>query len=1457
MSRHRVKLFDGRKVYIHPHFPIAEYNELKSVLQQNGATLLGEVKPGKCTVIVRSFDENGDFGTYARVPEQIIFSAEFIHECVRKGHKLDQVNPGAQWTSLALAGKVICCTGIAHDDRERIRKLVTWMSGSYCPDFTDLITHLISLSTHTEKYRVAKSFGAIVVRPDWVEECWKARAALDVSGFLIATFSGCTVSATGLSNVLKSKLERDIVMHGGKFEKDLSKKCTHLITNVPEGKKYMGAKKWGIPVVTLKWVEASIEAKSPRNTEEFAVEDPEPLNQNVTKAFLDSEVSNASDTAGNNSIEPPPDDRRWEPQQPPVEDGEDFDPEMALDGCTVFFSGFPAEREQHLFNLARDCGATRYAKIDRRITHFVVDRVNEANLQQLSNCFAGASNLPKIVGSKWLEECHERRRRVPEDPYVRDLPPYLFDRESSEVPCTAEPRRKDTTKKNAAHLSDDSNKENHGGNPRRTSRDQHRDHRDGDSSLPSSQNGALASKPSQLLFNQKNFLVRNGFLEEEISILRKILSEMGALRFDEDEDSNELPPEFVHYVLVCHGFKGISSRDLLKKKSAQTPPKIVSLEWLVRCHDERRLFNPEDTPLFSPLPCRPPFADMQALNISVTGFVEDERKNVTQLIQLLGAKFTETLTKNNNLLISKERKGMKYGFAKKNRIPVQTAEWLHQMALRKTEDPPLPLAIRDSRLLNSTQTSSQVSKLPSYHDLSHDEDDRDSRSPIFAGVTVCCSRKIPEKRQNDLREMVTAMGGSFVSATNAGTTHLLHEGRAETIKELKKGGPIAVSPVWVERCHTLWKKLPEADYPPTINPKMNLGLEVTSPQLEKATPKRPRPEPVERPPESAKKARVTPKKQEKSETWDMAVKNQAKKSQLIHDERHFLALKNAKDPETDVPLMDRIKNKLTTPEKENKGEDTGKIKAEHATDPMDLDLESPPPKRNAGIAKDAPRTFVPCTQQSDMSATEPMITETSTEKTSVLDNSKANIDSHDDEEDHVLSVSSKEEEEDARKVSPSQTSTQKDRDESDRLQQQVAEFFKVFDSNFVPEKKGPPQISFEPKGKKRRQNSKVLKKRVTDDSPVRRRTDSPGRTPKKESDTTSDEEKSANEDEEDVVDNSQIVRYVHHGEQSGRLKIRQRLRSAAGDFGPENAETSNDESTLQPVPSFRNDPPTFRTGATAQSAEFRNATIPSDVAKAPLRTSNSSAHQNEITDSPFAYESGSSSQQPKEPSQPKLPKVYKILISNIGTEHGKFRELRRTVEKLGGTLFRDWVAGITHVVSWPPFIASHKIWGGMAIGAWVLKPSFLTESAKVGHFVDEESHQFTNEEAVKSEQVRMVEASHVCRVVLQQQRERKGPTPGFFAGMRIVAILDGKEEGWREILRMAGGHIYLVTSVTAAEEIARKEKGITHFFCDEKRLRSHKEQPFSDSKVQVWNLTTMREFILNCGKLPVNMKGSR
>lgn len=59
--------------------------------------------------------------------------------------------------------------------------------------------------------------------------------------------------------IVRKKMEDAVKRNGGEYRGDLTKEVTHLIAHKPTGKKYSFAKEWGIRVVSIEWLQQSIE----------------------------------------------------------------------------------------------------------------------------------------------------------------------------------------------------------------------------------------------------------------------------------------------------------------------------------------------------------------------------------------------------------------------------------------------------------------------------------------------------------------------------------------------------------------------------------------------------------------------------------------------------------------------------------------------------------------------------------------------------------------------------------------------------------------------------------------------------------------------------------------------------------------------------------------------------------------------------------------------------------------------------------------------------------------------------------------------------------------------------------------------------------------------------------------------------------------------------------------------
>ncbi|KAI4919962.1 hypothetical protein J4E90_002102 [Alternaria incomplexa] len=137
-------------------------------------------------------------------------------------------------------------------------------------DLTSDVTHLIVGSTDSAKYRyVAKSREDVkVLSPEWLEalrEVWMTgdddldMAALEKE-YRMPTLAGLRICLTGFDNPDQRKtIQESVDANGAEYHGDLTKSVTHLIAAAPSGKKYEHALNWRMKIVSLEWLEQSLE----------------------------------------------------------------------------------------------------------------------------------------------------------------------------------------------------------------------------------------------------------------------------------------------------------------------------------------------------------------------------------------------------------------------------------------------------------------------------------------------------------------------------------------------------------------------------------------------------------------------------------------------------------------------------------------------------------------------------------------------------------------------------------------------------------------------------------------------------------------------------------------------------------------------------------------------------------------------------------------------------------------------------------------------------------------------------------------------------------------------------------------------------------------------------------------------------------------------------------------------
>ncbi|KAL7788354.1 BRCT domain-containing protein [Trichoderma ceciliae] len=187
--------------------------------------------------------------------------------------------------SVPFKGVIVCCTSIPPDQRTDIAQKVAELGGVHKYDLTPDVTHLVVGDYDTPKYRhVARERVDIkAMDASWisaVNELWKNDDELDLVALekkhqlktletsgaepslqeeaSPAARGSLLICLTGFSDQ-RDKIAEMITQNGGRYTGDLTRRCSHLIVNKPEGKKFTAAKSWGVHTVALSWLNQSVE----------------------------------------------------------------------------------------------------------------------------------------------------------------------------------------------------------------------------------------------------------------------------------------------------------------------------------------------------------------------------------------------------------------------------------------------------------------------------------------------------------------------------------------------------------------------------------------------------------------------------------------------------------------------------------------------------------------------------------------------------------------------------------------------------------------------------------------------------------------------------------------------------------------------------------------------------------------------------------------------------------------------------------------------------------------------------------------------------------------------------------------------------------------------------------------------------------------------------------------------
>ncbi|GAB7339286.1 hypothetical protein MBLNU457_5940t1 [Dothideomycetes sp. NU457] len=167
-----------------------------------------------------------------------------------------------------LRGVVLCGTSLDQDVRAALGDSAQEMGAIHSLDLTSAVTHLLVGNIDTAKYKhVAKARPDIkVLRPEWITAVRDAWIIDDVNlpalteEYRLPPFYNLNICITGFDDLSqRDAIQKSVDDNGGIYHKDLTKHVSHLVAAKPQGAKYDRAKQWGMKIVSLKWLEESLQ----------------------------------------------------------------------------------------------------------------------------------------------------------------------------------------------------------------------------------------------------------------------------------------------------------------------------------------------------------------------------------------------------------------------------------------------------------------------------------------------------------------------------------------------------------------------------------------------------------------------------------------------------------------------------------------------------------------------------------------------------------------------------------------------------------------------------------------------------------------------------------------------------------------------------------------------------------------------------------------------------------------------------------------------------------------------------------------------------------------------------------------------------------------------------------------------------------------------------------------------
>ncbi|XP_022768095.1 DNA topoisomerase 2-binding protein 1-A isoform X2 [Durio zibethinus] len=732
----KTKAFKGSNVFMSRNLvPPEVFDKLHGVLKDNGAQVFLCCDPSRNGPddfhVISSIDH--DKFEDLRAKGCNLLGPQCVLSCAKENRAL----PKQGFTCcLAMDSLKVLASGFDIDEKVKIEKLVTAMGGVLHTKASLEVSFVVVKNVLAAKYKWALNvLKKPIVTIHWLYQCWSEHRIVPQESYRVLPFSGLTICVTRIPADERKEIEKLIIQNGGKYSAELTKKCTHLICDAPEGDKYKVARRWGlVHIVVRKWFDQSIARRACLNEESYPVQggcaslkknvsvslsaqhsqdkfrgssvsatssvvpefnlsttpstglgDPDleaTLSQNMSSAVSDAQVIFKED-GGEAPILQPSNDTKLDGCV--ANDSQSEDNDLYLSDCRISLVGFEASEMRKLVTMVRRGGASRYMSCNDKLTHIIVGTPSEVEKKEIRGL--AASGVIHVVKPNWLEDCDRQKKEIPV--HQSHVAYELLLPKDSVLPVRGAVTGMISLNQSKSLVLTNSRTEMPPSLGKSLD-DKPKINMKGSNSLEatvgsskrgllpivnSTNNGAQKQQCDSIVQNLKNGMPSTVFKGKTFCF---------SISFPEDRRA-----EIVEWVdqgggqFVADQVKGnvnfiIECHGVIRRSMIDSQITYVSTHWVRSCLEAGCLLDVGSHILYSPLPCQIPFPGFKGFRFCVSQYEEKDRLLLRNLCFILGAKFVEKLTKKVTHLLCKFTSGPKYEAAFKWGIHSVTSEWIYE-----------------------------------------------------------------------------------------------------------------------------------------------------------------------------------------------------------------------------------------------------------------------------------------------------------------------------------------------------------------------------------------------------------------------------------------------------------------------------------------------------------------------------------------------------------------------------------------------------------------------------------------------------------------------------------------------------------------------------------------------------------------------------------------------------------